>query len=414
MKKKTWILRIFCSLLLLLLPLAAGAQALYGLRVHCIYQNSPVAGLTLKLYRAGSLDGQGRFIPAGEFDSGRSVLPAEWDTLADTLAVLAKDIDPLDTRKTDTRGNAAFSGLEEGLYLVVAEDGKTDYEVQSFLAALPGRNPETGAELENVDVYPKIRQRQKSDPTSPTVTTAPGTIPGKPSRLPQTGQDWQGTCVLALVGLGLICAAVMTRKHPRRIAAIAGALCILGALGTVGGNLHRSAESGRQSGEVLDRLLPVVYANAQEASSPTVETVPTETEPAAPVPEMPTQTVNGWDYIGYLSIPSLDLTLPIQSQWSYEGLRVAPGRFYGSTYTGDLVLAAHNYSQHFGRIGDLQPGDTVCFTDMDGHVTHYRVTALETLAPEDVEGMLSGEYDLTLFTCTLGGKSRVTVRCTEE
>ena len=151
--------------------------------------------------------------------------------------------------------------------------------------------------------------------------------------------------------------------------------------------------------------------NAQEAT--TTETTLPETEPTVSVPEMPTQTVNGWDYIGYLSIPSLDLTLPIQSQWSYEGLRVAPGRFYGSTYTGDLVLTAHNYSQHFGRIGDLQPGDTVCFTDMDGHVTNYRVTALETLAPEDVEGMLSGEYDLTLFTCTVGGKSRVTVRCTE-
>lgn len=412
MKKKTWILRIFCSLLLLLLPLTANAQALYGLTVHCSYQKSPAAGLELKLYRAGSLDGQGRFIPAGEFGSGRSTCPTEWDTLADSLAVLAKDLPPLDTKKTGPQGTAAFSGLEEGLYLVVAEDGKTDYEVQSFLAALPGRDPGTGAELENVDVYPKIRQRQAPDPTSPTATTAPGTNPGKPSRLPQTGQDWQSPCILALIGLGACCAAVMTRQRTRRFAAIAAALCLLGALGAVRSNLHRSAESGRQAGETLDRLLPVVYANAQEA--PTTETTLPETEPAASVPEMPAQTVNGWDYIGYLSIPSLDLTLPIQSQWSYEGLRVAPGRFYGSTYTGDLVLAAHNYSQHFGRIGDLQPGDTVCFTDMDGHVTHYRVTALETLAPEDVEGMLSGEYDLTLFTCTLGGKSRVTVRCTEK
>lgn len=231
--------------------------------------------------------------------------------------------------------------------------------------------------------------------------------------LPQTGQDWQGVCVLGLFGLGLVCGAVMTRKHTRRVTAIGGALCILGALGFVGSNLHRSTESGREAGAVLEELLPVVYANAQEATTEPAQTLAPETEPTAPVPEMPTQTVNGWDYIGYLSIPSLELTLPIQSQWSYEGFRVAPGRFAGSTYSKDLVLAAHNYPQHFGHIGDLQPGDTVCFTDMDGHVTHYRVAALETLAPEDVEGMLSGEYDLTLFTCTVGGKSRVTVRCTE-
>ena len=50
----------------------------------------------------------------------------------------------------------------------------------------------------------------------------------------------------------------MTRKRTRRITAIAGALCILGALGFVGSNLHRSTESGRQAGAVLEELLPVV------------------------------------------------------------------------------------------------------------------------------------------------------------
>lgn len=356
MKKRTWIRRIFCSLLLLVLPLAAAAGSPYSLAVHCRYEQRAVAGVELDLYRAGSLDNRGRFVPAEGFGSD-SVLPESWDALA----------------------------------------------------ALPGQDPETGAALEAVEVYPKLQKRQPPAPP----TTAPSRVPGKPSRLPQTGQDWQGVCVLGLFGLGLVCGAVMTRKRIRRVTAIGGALCILGALGFVGSNLHRSTESGREAGAVLEELLPVVYANAQEATTVPAQTLAPETEPTAPVPEMPTQTVNGWDYIGYLSIPSLELTLPIQSQWSYEGFRVAPGRFAGSTYSKDLVLAAHNYPQHFGHIGDLQPGDTVCFTDMDGHVTHYRVAALETLAPEDVEGMLSGEYDLTLFTCTVGGKSRVTVRCTE-
>ncbi len=29
----------------------------------------------------------------------------------------------------------------------------------------------------------------------------------------------------------------------------------------------------------------------------------------------------------------------------------------------------------------------------------------------DVEEMITGDWDLTLFTCTLGGQTRVTVRC---
>ena len=37
----------------------------------------------------------------------------------------------------------------------------------------------------------------------------------------------------------------------------------------------------------------------------------------------------------------------------------------------------------------------------------------EILQPGDVEEMLSGGWALTLFTCTLGGRTRVTVRCEE-
>ena len=415
MKKRVWTLKIFCSLLLLLLPLAVGAQGAYSLAVHFRSGQRAVTGMELRLYRAGSLDRQGRFIPAGEFGTLRGALPEDWDTLADSLAELAKDLTPLETQKTCQQGSVTFSGLEEGLYLVVAEDENTNYEIQSFLAALPGRDPVTGDTLEAVEVYPKLRERKPPETTAPTTPPTTKPTPGKPSRLPQTGQNWQRVCVLLLCGLGLCCGAAVARKGVRRITAILAAACLLGALGSVVDNLHQSTQGGQQAEAALDQLLPVVYANAQmpkETVSP--ETTAAATEAPQTVPEMPTQFIDGWDYIGYLSIPALDLVLPIQSQWSYEGFRVAPGRFAGSTYTGNLVLAAHNYPQHFGRIGELQQGDLVSFTDMDGHITHYRVSALETLAPEDVDGMLAGDWSLTLFTCTLGGQSRVTVRCVEE
>ena len=48
---------------------------------------------------------------------------------------------------------------------------------------------------------------------------------------------------------------------------------------------------------------------------------------------------------------------------------------------------------------------------MDGAVWQYEVEEVDILAPSDVEGMTAGEYELTLFTCTYGGQSRVTVRC---
>lgn len=126
---------------------------------------------------------------------------------------------------------------------------------------------------------------------------------------------------------------------------------------------------------------------------------------------MTEQEVDGQLCIGYLTVPVLELELPVLSQWSYEKLRVAPCRYYGSTKSDDLVLMAHNYRSHFGRLNTLKPGDMVLFTDMDLIVHDYQVIAVDVLEPTATEEMTDGAYDLTLFTCTYGGGSRVTVRC---
>ena len=97
--------------------------------------------------------------------------------------------------------------------------------------------------------------------------------------------------------------------------------------------------------------------------------------------------------------------------WSYPKLRKAPCRYSGSVYTGNLILAGHNYASHFGNLKKLWEKDTVLFTDMDGHVFCYEVAEQEILKPSDTEAMEEGDWDLTLFTCTPGGRSRVTVRC---
>lgn len=130
--------------------------------------------------------------------------------------------------------------------------------------------------------------------------------------------------------------------------------------------------------------------------------------------EMPTEAVQGENYIGVLEIPSLGLQLPVLSDWSYEGLKVAPCRYTGSAYLGNMVIAAHNYECHFGSIKSLIQGDEVIFTDMDGNRFSYEVVEMEILEPTAIEEMVSGDWDLTLFTCNYSGQARVTVRCVER
>ena len=131
--------------------------------------------------------------------------------------------------------------------------------------------------------------------------------------------------------------------------------------------------------------------------------------------EMTTVEVEGHDYIGVLSIPAAGLELPVMAQWSYAGLKVAPGRYSGTTYADDLVICGHNYAKHFSPIKWLAIGSPVYFTDADGLRWSYEVESVETLHPTQIEEMTTAtetdSWDLTLFTCTSGGNARYAVRC---
>lgn len=127
--------------------------------------------------------------------------------------------------------------------------------------------------------------------------------------------------------------------------------------------------------------------------------------------EMTIKEIDGYGYIGYISVPVLELDLPVMSDWDYSRLKISPCRYYGSTKTDNLVIAAHNYKFHFGYLGHLQPGDLVIFTDMDANIIYYTVDSVELLQPTDVDKVKDSGDDLILYTCTYGGAKRIVVRC---
>lgn len=130
-----------------------------------------------------------------------------------------------------------------------------------------------------------------------------------------------------------------------------------------------------------------------------------------PEMDMPEQEIDGRMYIGILEVPDYGIELPVISQWSYPNLKIAPCRYKGSAYLDNFIIAAHNYPSHFGNLKSLQQADEIVFTDIDGNVFRYEVAEKEVLKSTAVDEMEAGEWDLTLFTCTTGGSSRVTVRC---
>ncbi len=191
----------------------------------------------------------------------------------------------------------------------------------------------------------------------------------------------------------------------------AGLLCVH--------NFRESRAAERYSGTVLDALKQNIPEPPAE-SRPDIPVTALEEdlfalyEAAEESSSSPADIIIGdAAYCGYLSIPVLGLELPVMSEWSYPDLRKAPCRYSGSAQTNDLIIAAHNYDSHFGRIGTLTAGDLILFTDTAGTVHEYAVSFIEIIGGGDIAQMFSGrseDWDLTLFTCTLSGQSRVTIR----
>lgn len=127
--------------------------------------------------------------------------------------------------------------------------------------------------------------------------------------------------------------------------------------------------------------------------------------------EMPVVNVSGSDVVGQVEISRAGVTLPVGASWSAEAGAIMPCRFSGSAYSDDMIIAGHSYRAHFRCLYDVRAGDEVFFTDADGNVFEYRVREVETVPGDDLERMLAGDWDLTLFTCTANSRARVTLRC---
>ena len=195
----------------------------------------------------------------------------------------------------------------------------------------------------------------------------------------------------------------MTKRRKGIFWIALGVCLIVGAILLTAFNLY-DENRAESTTEVV--LAEIVEKTQVEQYAPDIEKYPEI--------EMPTETIQGDEYIGLLEIPTLGLELPVMSDWSYPQLKISPCRYQGSAYLGDLIIAAHNYDCHFGRLKTLLQGDEVIFADMDGNRFVYEVAEIEILEPTAIEQMIFGDWDLTLFTCTYGGQARVTIRCVEK
>ena len=178
---------------------------------------------------------------------------------------------------------------------------------------------------------------------------------------------------------------------------IFGLVLICSALSLLFYNSYQEEKSYKETENVLSALESETQNSTQDDSSDEI-----------------TVDVNGYDYIGFIEIPKIEIKLPVLSEWDYTRLKIAPCRQFGSINTEDIVIAAHNYKKHFGNLSSLNIGDEIIFTDTSKKEHLYSVERVEILNPTDVEKVQNSGYDLVLYTCTYGGKTRVTLFCNKR
>lgn len=215
----------------------------------------------------------------------------------------------------------------------------------------------------------------------------------------------------------------MSKRITRKLPFIFGTLFIVTALSLYLFNTYENQKADEQVEVILHQIhevMPIAETQRNEEhlyEDPLASLNEAEIDQCIPdyvlnpLMEMPTVSVEGNTYIGTLYFPSLQVELPVMNDWSYPNLKTAPCLYSGSIYTGTAVIAAHNYTCHFGQLFNLSPSDVVYFTDADGNIFTYEIVLQEVLEPTSIEDMTESIYDLSLFTCTLGGASRFTVRC---
>ena len=127
--------------------------------------------------------------------------------------------------------------------------------------------------------------------------------------------------------------------------------------------------------------------------------------------------------IGVISIPKLDIEMPIYLGATYDNMAKGAAHLSQTSLpiggeNTNCVIAGHrgwNGADYFRYITSLEPGDTVTITNLWEELT-YTVSEIKIIDPNDVDEILiqDGKDILTLLTCHpygSGGKYRLVIYC---
>ena len=138
-----------------------------------------------------------------------------------------------------------------------------------------------------------------------------------------------------------------------------------------------------------------------------------------------TKTYTSKDGVKYtteaiLKIPKINIEYPVLSATSDALLFVSLNKYWGPqpNEVGNYCIVGHYYEngKMFGKLHKLKNGDKAELTDLSGNTLKYQVYNKYVVEPTDTRctsQLTDGRKELTLITCTNGGKQRLVVKLRE-
>lgn len=185
------------------------------------------------------------------------------------------------------------------------------------------------------------------------------------------------------------------KKSIKRYLAIicicAGILLIIGSVAMIIADRYEKKKNREYSAEILSRIHSSMPESGDSAEDLNIFS-------AASL------SIDGVDYTGILSIPSLDIEFPITA--AYDVSSVAVYRL--SEQDAPLVLSCNDRS--WSAVADASVGDRMAVTDMRGCTREYTVAEITRVSSyEAPSGVSSDDGSLTLVTVSNG--AYVLLRC---
>lgn len=186
---------------------------------------------------------------------------------------------------------------------------------------------------------------------------------------------------------------------------LAGGAAIIFSLIIIAVNIRLDSQGKKNSENVLNILESEISSYSEDENNITYTD-------GNGLKKSKTISVDNNYYSGIIDIPEIGIKLPVMSEWNYDNLNISPCLFYNDEKNNRKIIAGHNYSSHFGKLKQLKQGDYIIFTNAENKRVIYKVLQTEILGSTDTDKILGGDdWNLTLFTCSLSGYERVTVRC---